>query len=252
ALEPLERAATLERAVRDEKLRGAISTNEALLTKALLSLPRLSAAQATVAVALVDRRDEPHDEDCGLLEKARVAAEASLGGKAWLRLASCAPPGPVLVEALLRARAAGEDPGPPWKELVERGGTAGPDWKSGCRPLDGARCGRRWWLCSKPEQENAMSARHVVIEAASVGAWKQSPFDVAGERALESSSWSEDLRCPVPDSAMSAVDSREHEDVALGFDACAQTYLRWRWEKDGCDPGVSHLSLEHFELLTPP
>jgi hypothetical protein len=91
---------------------------------------------------------------------------------------------------------------------------------------------------------------HVVIEASSLAKWARSPFTQRAQ-VINSFSTSSDMRCAGPD-GLSALDSMVHQDLALGFDACTSTWVRWQLDDESCeDEGVTTFTQQPFTLATP-
>ncbi len=244
-LAPLERSSQLAAASGDTKLAAANDVNAKLFASRLLAAPRLDALKAASAAQLARR--EPSFEGvpvCALVQKARTDAESSLTGDDWTLLAACmvqSKQAPALVaRAFLRAAQLGaplrEPPlGGLRNEPVVTSTPGG--WKAACVALNGAACGRQWLLCARDARSDPASytteRAYVVIEAASLSKWGTSPFEAPGVEPITSADRSGDLRCP-GDEGLVAHDIDYDIDLAVGFDACTATYVRWRYEDRGC------------------
>jgi hypothetical protein len=252
-VEPLTMAIKLAATVNDAKLLAAAQTNANLLAQRLLAFEQLNNAQATAAMDLaslpVVNVDEEHENSsiskqgmkipsCALYKKVR-ASDHGLTSEGWLHLARClADEGAsdAAARAALRSyREAGGEyvrsprGGEPFSYPATASASEG-DWKSRCRPMgsEDPTCGRTLLVCAEGDA-------FVVIEAASLSKWTRSPFEIAtGAQVISTSSSHEFTSCPVPPEVQAATgfssangESSEH-DAALGFDACLQTYVRWK------------------------
>jgi hypothetical protein len=269
-LEPLDKAAALEKVVGDEPLKQAIATNEGLLGKALLAHPKATGAGLAAGMLGV-RRFDANDltTACPLLAlaAARGEGEVVFDADEWRRIGACRlearAPAVEVLEALRRARAGNAkvedlvDALSEREEAARRSSDA--DWKKHCLPLDGKACGRKWLLCTQTDtaQEPYLttSTQHlVVIEAATLGKWKKlTPFEVAGERELSSTRSNEYIRCGAPPDmpGMNAVGSGLTEHLVLSVDACAATAVRWDLS-DLCGSDGGAFSDQPVEVVPPP
>ncbi|MFZ5445613.1 MAG: tetratricopeptide repeat protein [Myxococcota bacterium] len=249
AVVALQRAAGLAAERSDDALTRAIATNGRLVAKALLA--RTTPDARDLRLSLETSRLFLADEqalECQLVERVKLAAEASLEGDDWLTVADCLEraraPERAVLRVMVRAFAHGAKVGAAEYTLPEPAG----DWKSNCRPLDGAECGRQWLLCTQRRDEGGVE--HVVIEAASLAKWARSPFTQRAH-VIASSSVVMELPCPGPD-GLTAHDLMVVQDVALGFDACASTWVRWEHDDQTCaDDGVTRLTEQRFTLAAP-
>ncbi len=268
-LEPLDKAAALEKVVGDDALSKAIATNEALLGKALLAHPKATGAGGAARILGV-RRFDASDRETGCpllaLAVARGEDEVVFEPDEWRRIGECrldagTPAGEVL-EALRRARAGNANVEDLVDTLAQREAgrrSTDPDWKKRCTPLDGKACGRRWLLCTQTENQHdeypPRTTEHlVVIEAATLGKWKNvTPFEVAGEHELTSSSSTQNTACgAIPETpGLYAFGVWFTESLVLQVDACTATAVRWDLEAL-CKSNGGAFSDVPVEVVPPP
>ncbi|MFO0596839.1 MAG: hypothetical protein U0228_16110 [Myxococcaceae bacterium] len=253
-LEPLQKAAALEKVVGDEPLKKAIATNEGLLAKALQAHPGEKGVGLPAAVLGVHRYDaEDLETGCPLLELSLASGEVVLEAAEWARVATCRVSRGASSAGVLAALQSAHQGGAPIEaivdRLVERDRQARPDasdWQKRCVPLDGKACSRHWLLCTAQavsEQDSYVSTtteRMVVIEAGTMSRWKRrSPFDLAAENELASTTTREYVRCGAPPGmpGMNAVGEGLTEHLVLAIDPCTATAAVWdlsvQCESDG-------------------
>lgn len=259
ALDAMEKSSALEKAVGgDQPLVSAINANEALLVS---SVTRRKPVDAALAARLASRRKLTDEKSACELYELATQGVATLQPEDWNFIAYCRTekqnaPAERIVEALRHLDQI-FDPGLAlaMRERTARAANASSDWKTSCAPLPNT-CGAKLLACSKQSDSNenylqTTSESLVFIEAATLKRWKKSPLESATEKQLLSSEFtSSPVRCPDPDSGMSALDSVESGHVLLTVDACARTATFLVFDRQ-CSHGTGQLVVEPIVIMSP-
>lgn len=279
AVDSLQEALTLARVAEDSALETAVRTNADLLAKRLLAARRMNADQVLAAEHFVKLDLYGADNAalwCPLLKKASADAGELLSGDGWAALSSCLalqrPQTAASMVASVRAALRGESLGSEvvFPEFTETHGVrTTADWKEGCVALDGQACGRKLLLCGEVSNtsefgSNSFDARFVVIEAEGLERWHAAPWVGAPEKAVvQSGAQFDQARCDVGGDMLAHGETID-ASLALAFDACRQTFVRWtqmlhcgvdvscvEGEDEDCADAKRRLSEERFTILKP-
>lgn len=190
ALEALDTASTIEAAVRDEKLAGAIAFNLGLLRKGVLAAPGVRDAE--VLAATLGRRAFAAKDLAtakALLLQGRSVLEAE-DFKTLAGLVLADGDAALARELLGQAEARGADVDELYNQVpdLELGPPPHmphpPEWLADCSSLSSSApkaCGRQWLLCTASESGEYGFSRTlgVIIDAATLPRWREGPTLVA-------------------------------------------------------------------------